>query len=119
MMASQFNIDLVSQFKELAPSLEFIVPSFIIDELESIKERSKAKTRAAAIVALKIAHLKPLCIKKIALLEGENVDDALLRISRILCTNDRHLRRRARKNNITVIYLRQKKYLAIDGYLNM
>ncbi len=52
---------------------------------------------------------------------GESVDDALLRLSeksRLLCTNDRELRIRAREKNINVIFLRQRKYLDVDGHLN-
>ncbi len=43
---------------------------------------------------------------------GESVDDALLRLSgksRLLCTNDRELRIKAREKNINVIFLRQTK----------
>lgn len=43
------------------------------------------------------------------------VDDALLRVSEVLATNDIELKKRARKKGITVAYLRQKKYIAIDG----
>ena len=31
--------------------------------------------------------------------------------------NDRELRRRARSRGITVVYLRQKKYLTVDGHI--
>ncbi len=50
---------------------------------------------------------------------NERVDDALLRISSVLCTNDIGLKRRARNKGITVIHLRQKKYLGVDGYLGL
>jgi rRNA-processing protein FCF1 len=117
MMAAQFNLDVAGQLQELLPKFDYIVPSFIIKELENIQKRSRGKTRTAASTALKIAGLKPLKIKNIPLLEHEPVDDALLRISMVLCTNDRELRNKARKLKIPVIYLRQRKYLALDGYL--
>jgi rRNA-processing protein FCF1 len=119
MMAAQFNLDVAGQLQELLPKFDYIVPSFIIKELENIQKRSRGKTRTAASTALKIAGLKPLKIKNIPLLEHEPVDDALLRISMVLCTNDRELRKKARKSKIPVIYLRQRKYLAVDGYLNV
>ena len=119
MMAAQLNIDLVSQLQELIPHYQYTVPSFIIKELENIKGRSRGKNKIAAATALKIANIKPLKIKEISLLEREYVDDALIRISQVLCTNDRELRRKARRKGITIIYLRQRKYLAIDGYLNI
>lgn len=117
MMAAQFNLDVAGQLQQLIPQLEYTVPSFIVRELENIQERSRGKTRNAASTALKIAGLEPLTIKDIPLLEGEQVDAALLRISRVLCTNDRELRRKARELEIPVIYLRQRKYLEVDGYL--
>lgn len=117
MIVAQFNLDIISQLKDLLPSFKLIVPSFVLDELKNIKERSGGKTRTAASVALKIANSEPLQVKTIPLLKNELVDEALLRISSVLCTNDRELRRKARINKITVVYLRQKRYLAIDGYL--
>ena len=119
MMAAQFNLDVAGQLQELLPNFKYMVPCFIIKELENIKERSRGKTRTAASIALKIAGQEPLTTENIPLIKGEEVDDALLRISPVLCTNDRELRRKARKLKIPVIYLRQKKYLAVDGYLNI
>lgn len=118
MMAAQFNLDLAGLLLQILPQHSYIVPSFIIEELLKIKERSKGATRAAASFALKIASHTPLKIKNIDLSEYEPVDDALIRISTVLCTNDRDLRIKARKNGITVIYLRQRKYLAVDGYIS-
>lgn len=119
MMAAQFNLDVASQLQELLPHYKFTVPSFIIEELENIEDKSGGKTRIAAKIALKIAGSNPLNIKYIPLLEGEQVDEALLRISSVLCTNDRELRKKARVKKIPVIYLRQRKYLAQDGYLDV
>ena len=117
MMAAQFNLDVAGLLHEIIPHYIYSVPSFIIGELENIKERSRGKTRTAAITALKIASLPPLKVKDIPLLKGERVDDALLRISPVLCTNDRELRKRARERDIPIIYLRQRKYIEVDGYL--
>ena len=118
MMAAQFSLDVAGQLQEILPNYQYTVPAFIIKELSNIKERSGGKTRAAASYALKITAHKPFNIKNIPLLAGEQVDDALIRLSTVLCTNDRELRIKARKNGITVIYLRQRNYLAVDGYLN-
>jgi uncharacterized protein len=119
MMAAQFNLDVVSQLQELLPTFQFTIPSFIIHELKTIKERSGGKNRVAASIALKIAESKPFKIKEILLHEEEQVDQALLRISPVICTNDRELRKNARIKQIPVVYLRQRKYLAVDGYLDV
>ncbi|BDZ69330.1 PIN domain-containing protein [Methanobacterium ferruginis] len=119
MMAAQFPLDLVEELEHTLPSYQFLVPSPVIFELEKIKKRSKGKNKIAASIALKIAKSPPFKLKEIELSKGEMVDDALLRISRVLCTNDRELRTRARKKGITVVYLRQKRYLAVDGHLKI
>jgi len=118
MMAAQFNLDVAGQLQDLLPHYNYTIPTFIIEELTNIKERSRGRTRAAASFALKIAKNSPLKIKEIPLKENELVDDALVRISTVLCTNDRELRNKARENGVTVVYLRQMKYLAVDGYLS-
>lgn len=117
MMAAQFHLDVIRELEKLLPSFQFTVPHFVIHELENIQKRSRGKNRTAAVIALKISASNTVKIKDIPLLEGEQVDDALLRISQVLCTNDKELRRKAREKGIAVVYLRQRKYLAVDGYL--
>jgi len=118
MMAAQFTLDPIEELERTLPSYHLYVPSPVMYELEKIKKRSKGKNRIAASIALKIAKSPPFKLKKVSLLKGEMVDDALLRISRVLC-NDRDLRIKARKKGITVVYLRQRRYLAVDGHLNI
>jgi rRNA-processing protein FCF1 len=64
---------------------------------------------------LKLANSSKIEIKDISLLENETVDDALLRVSEVLATNDIELKKRAKDKGITVAYLRQKKYIAVEG----
>ncbi|MBM4240170.1 MAG: twitching motility protein PilT [Euryarchaeota archaeon] len=118
MIPAQFNVDIISEIEQILPSYSLSVPSFVIDEVESIKKRSKGSDKIAASVALKIAHSPNIKIIKSDLRKNENVDNALLRISKILCTNDVELRKKARSKGIAVVYLRQKKYLTVDGHLN-
>ena len=121
MMSAQFHLDVVGELEQILPSCSLLVPSAVLIELNRIKNRSKGKNRTAASIALKIASSDPLEVLDMELEEGENVDDALLRLSgksRVLCTNDRELRRKARELDINVVYLRQKRYLDVDGHLN-
>ncbi len=120
MMSAQFHLDVVGELEQILPSCRLLVPSAVLIELNRIKNRSKGKNRAAASVALKIASSHPLKVLDMELEEGETVDDALLRLSgksRVLCTNDRELRRKARKLDINVVYLRQRRHLDVDGHL--
>jgi rRNA-processing protein FCF1 len=118
MIPFQFNIDIIDELEKTLPSFRLIVPSFVIDELIGLKKNKKVKIRVNAGVAIKIADSPKIKIKKIHLDKYESVDDALLRISKVLATNDKELREKARKKGITIIYLRQKRYLAIDGCIN-
>ncbi len=117
MISFQFNVDIISELEKTLPSYKLIVPDFIIKELIGLKKVSKGKNKVAAGIALQLVKHEPFIIKKIPRLKNEKVDDALLRISKVLCTNDKELKENARKKGISVCYLRQKKYLEIDGYL--
>lgn len=119
MIPAQFHVDILAQLEHILPSYELTVPSLVVNELKNIKRSSKGKNRIAATIALKIAESPPINIIPVDLGEDERVDDALLRIAKVLCTNDRNLRNRARNKGISVVYLRQRKYLAMDGHLNI
>lgn len=119
MIPAQFHVDILTELGQIIPHYKLIVPSFVIKELENIKKRSRGKDKIAASVALKIAESPEINVINVGLKRNERVDDALLRISSVLCTNDIGLKKRARNKGITVIYLRQRKYLDVDGYLGL
>ena len=115
MVPFQFNVDVISELEKLLPSYRLTTPSFVINELKGLKRNNKGKTRLNANLALKLANSSKIEIKDISLLENETVDDALLRVSEVLATNDIELKNRAKEKGITVAYLRQKKYIAVEG----
>ncbi len=119
MIPAQFHVDVITELERILPNYTFVVPSFVMDELENIRKRSKGKDRIAASVALKLVDSSNINVVDVNLKNRERVDDALLRISKVLCTNDNGLQKRARSKGITVVYLRQKKYLAVEGYLGL
>ena len=118
-MMIQLDVDIVTQLKQLLPSYyDLIVPSPVINELKKLTKISKGKNKLAAKIALKIAEQPPF--KTIKLEQNDHVDNILLKICNqndILCTNDKTLRKRAKKRGISVIYLRQHKFLEVDGYI--
>ena len=115
MVPFQFNVDIITELEKLLPSYKLTTPSFVINELKGLKNNNKGKIRLNANLALKLANSSKVEIKDISLLENETVDDALLRVSEVLATNDIELKNRAKDKGITVAYLRQKKYIAIEG----
>ena len=128
MVPFQFNVDVITELEKLLPSYKLTTPSekllpsyklttpsFVINELKGLKNNNKGKIRLNANLALKLANSSKVEIKDISLLENETVDDALLRVSEVLATNDIELKKRAKDKGITVAYLRQKKYIAVEG----
>ena len=115
MVPFQFNVDVITELEKLLPSYKLTTPSFVINELKGLKNNNKGKVRLNANLALKLANSSKVEIKDISLLENETVDDALLRVSEVLATNDTELKNRAKNKGITIVYLRQKKYIAVDG----
>ena len=115
MVPFQFNVDIITELENKLPSYKLTTPSFVINELKGLKNNNKGKVRLNANLALKLANSSKVEIKDISLLENETVDDALLRVSEVLATNDIELKNRAKNKGITVVYLRQKRYIAVDG----
>lgn len=115
MVPFQFNVDIIDELEKVLPSYKLTTPIFVINELKGLKRNNKGKIRLNADLALKLANSSNIEIKDISLENNETVDDALLRVSEVLATNDIELKKRAKKKGITVAYLRQKKYIAIDG----
>lgn len=111
MVPFQFNVDIITELEKILPSYKLTTPSFVINELKGLKNNNKGKTRLNANLALKLANSSKIEIKDISLLENETVDDALLRVSEVLATNDIELKKRAKDKGITVAYLRQKNIL--------
>ena len=117
MIPFQFNLDIIDELEKALPSYKLSTPEFVIIELKNLKKKLKGKNRVAAEIAIKIANSPKIEIKNIPLKDNETVDDALLRVSNVLATNDIELKKRAKKKGITVVYLRQKRYISVDGCL--
>ena len=115
MVPFQFNVDIFHELEDLLPSYKLTTPSFVINEMKGLKKNNKGKIRLNANLALKLANSSKVEIKDISLLENETVDDALLRVSEVLATNDIELKKRAKAKGITIVYLRQKNYITVDG----
>jgi rRNA-processing protein FCF1 len=117
MIPFQFNVDILEEFKRILPNYQLVTTRFVINELKGLKKNSKGKVRLAAGLGLKIAQSCEIEIRDIPLNDGESVDDALIRVSNVLATNDANLRKKAKKKGIALVILRQRKYLAVEGYL--
>lgn len=120
-MMFQLNIDVTEELRYLLPSkYDLIVASIVLDELSNLKKTAKGQNKLAASMAYKQAQMNPF--KILEMTKDDHVDNILLKYCiehpcSILCTNDKKLRMRARSYEIPVVYLRQRRYLEVDGHI--
>lgn len=118
-MMIQLRIDVVEELKQTLPSYyQLIVPSIVINELTTLKKKAKGQDKIASNIALQLTQNENFSIIEIE--KRGHVDNLLLEYCTtddVLCTNDKILRKRARKRGITVVYLRQHRFLEVDGYI--
>jgi len=115
---SQFNLDIFEELAELLNQrFEPVLLSSTHKELQGLAKSSSLKEQRQAQLALTLAEkCRPVPTEKAS---DETYDDVIVRVAEEwkapVATNDRELRKRLRKVGVTVIFLRQKHRLALDG----
>jgi rRNA-processing protein FCF1 len=115
---SQFQIDIFDELMNLLNQrFDPVLLSPTYKELQKIAEKGAPKIRRHASLALKLAEK---C--RIVMVEQgfeETHDDVIVRVAAEwrcpVATNDRELRKRLRNINVSVIYLRQRSHLEMEG----
>ncbi len=119
LIPAQFGVDIFQELDRLvSKKFELTILNKTIEELKNLAKYSLKRQKEVQI-ALELA-------KKCKIIEIEsskdsfnNVDDIILHLAVInrwiVATNDRKLRKKLRANQISVIYLRKKAILDIDG----
>ena len=115
---SQFQIDIFEELTNLLNQrFEPILLSLTYRELLKIAERGSPKMRKQASLALKLAEKCRLIHVEKGL--EETHDDVIVRVAAEwrcpVATNDRELRKRLRNVGVSVIFLRQKRRLELEG----
>lgn len=115
----QFRIDIFREIESLIGHFEPVILSTTLEELMRLSNRKSIKVRKNALSALDLA--KKCNIIEVRAEVGESYDDVLLRVAKeyksIVATNDSKLRKRLREAGVATIYLRQRAYLQINGYM--
>lgn len=117
---SQFRLDIFEGISNLVNQrFEPILLSTTHEELKKMAEKRKPKLMKQAVIALKLAEKCRIVDVEKNL--GETNDDAIIRVAAAwkcpVATNDRELRRKLRAQKITVIFLRGKSRLQLEGAL--
>jgi uncharacterized protein len=111
LLPHQRRIDIFSEIdRTIIESHEVATLSTVVDELKALATPS-TKDGVAANVGLRLLEMK-----KVRIIPSEGpVDDAIVAYAKrdgvIVCTNDKELKRRLRKNRVTLLVMRGMNHL--------
>jgi rRNA-processing protein FCF1 len=114
MIPGMFRVDIKKELERLIErDYELLVPKAVMMELERLSEEGAPKEKAAAELGLRIAGDGTVVDSK------KSADESIVELAAegkcAVGTTDAALRRRLRKLGTTVVYLRQKSHLALEG----
>jgi len=117
----RFGLDIRSEMgRVIEASFVLVTTPAVIEELRQLETKVKPAEMKDIRFALGLASKMSVIDDKLA--PGEKVDDQLLRLADnngyIIATTDTGLRRRLREKGLPVVFLRQTRYLAIEGIIN-
>jgi rRNA-processing protein FCF1 len=119
LLPAQRRIDIFEELVNLFNrKVKVVVPLPVFNEVFELKNSGKPLLSKQATLAITMIHEKAV-IDNTEMQAEETVDDFIVRLASkkkcLVATNDASLRRKLRKKNVSVIFLRQMKYLQVDG----
>ena len=116
----RFGVDIFEEFHRLlGRNVRCLVTTPIIDELRLLRTDAKPSFKKEVDFALSLAERCE--VMEISLDPGETVDDSIVKIASegpfIVATNDAELRGRLREAGVSVVFLRQKSHLEMEGVM--
>jgi hypothetical protein len=113
MIPGMFGVDVMSELNRLLQRrYSLVIPKPVVGELKKLAARGKPTERSAARLGIALAKRG-----KVVNVKG-NTDGAILAMAGENCvvgTTDAELRRKLRRKGVSVMYLREKSHLALDG----
>ncbi len=115
MVPFEFKVDIIDELNRIIPEkFTIVIPDLVIDELRKIAE-GKGKRAIAARSALEFVN--KFRIERVE--KRGDVDTSIVYYAKengyALATQDKEMKKLARKLGIPIITMRQKKYLTYDG----
>lgn len=118
LIPGRFKIDIFTGIEQVVPrSVEFIVLTSTLRELEKIIESPSTKLTDRSAAKLALILIKQKSLKMIQGSAKGSVDEILLDMVReddFVATQDRELKRLLREKGVTVLVLREKKRIVIE-----
>jgi rRNA-processing protein FCF1 len=120
MLPIRFGVDLRPELgRVIEASFSLATTPAVIDELRRLKKN--VKTRESKNIDFALASAEGMEKVDDVLLPEEDVDDQLVRLCEtedvIVATTDSELRKRIRRKGKPVVFLRQRRFLSIDGII--
>ncbi len=111
LIPGEFKVNIFQELDKLGRP-ELYTLGLVVKELEKLKIGTGANPKAARL------GLNLLKSNKVNVIEtdGKNTDDEILKTAKngfVVCTQDKELMQKLAKNKVSVIYLRQKRYLVM------
>jgi len=118
LIPAQFRVDIFSEIERICNfNYKLHILDRTIEELDSIIEKQKGKSKDAAKLALKLIKLKKISIIKTK--EKLATDRLIIKTANkkefIVATQDKFLKKQLKTENTALIVLRQKKRLLLEG----
>jgi rRNA-processing protein FCF1 len=116
----RFGVDIFEEFHRLlGRNVRCVVTTTIIDELKLL--RTDARPSFIKEVDFALSLVDRCEVMEASLDPYETVDDSIVRVASdgpfIVATNDAELRRRLKKAGVSVVFLRQRSHLEIEGVI--
>ena len=112
----RFGVDVFNETDDAINDItEFYVSTRVIDEIKLLKKTAKPSFEKELLFALKMAELCTVIEDNSTGLVDESLIDLAIEHDFIIGTSDSELRQNARAYGVKVVYLRQRRYLVLDG----
>ncbi len=109
-----FRVDVFSELKLLGFN-RFLVPSGVVEELKILRDKLGGKYSRAAMFALKLVERECEVVELDVIGTDRALMELCVREGCTLITNDRELRKKARKAGLSVGYVREMNRVFVEG----
>ena len=113
LMVFEFSVDIEKELARLLGSYKIIIPKTVFKELINLSVHGSGKKKQIAKPALKFVERYEI-VEDTSRFGDDSVIELAKKYNGIVFSNDKELRKKAKKEKIKTIFLRSKNYLAIS-----